>query len=80
MIKLLAKGFYEGMKEFGANVANVTNFILLFFAYLIGVGLTAIFAKIFGKHFVSLKKTGKESHWQEITGKKKKMGDFYRQF
>ena len=80
MIRLFTEGFYSGIKEFGANVSNVTNFILLFFVYLFGVGITAIVAKIFGKHFLQLKTAEKKSYWTEIKNKKPKMEEFYRQF
>jgi uncharacterized protein YqhQ len=73
-------GFYEGMKQFGANIANAVNFVLLFFVYIFGIGITAVIAKIFGKHFLQLKKTGRYSYWDKIDTKEMKKGDFYRQF
>lgn len=78
-LKQFFKGFKKGMSNFGHNIALIINTILLTFVYLIGVGLTSIFAKIFRKHFLEIK-LSKNSYWSDLKLKKKKLEDYYRQF
>jgi len=72
-------GFKKGMGNFGQNIALIINTILLTLVYLIGVGLTSIFAKIVGKHFLETK-LSKDSYWSDLNSKKKPIEEFYRQF
>ena len=75
------KGFKEGFREFGNVIINIINFVLLFFVYFIGVGLTSIIAKITGKHFLKLKsKNNVDSYWCRENIPKNEKGEFYRQF
>jgi len=74
------RGFKEGMKNFGGNIALIINTILLFFVYLVGVGLTSIVAKIFGKHFLETKLSKKNTYWSNLKLKKKPIEEYYRQF
>ena len=67
------------MHLFGQNVALIINTALLSFAYVFGVGLTSIVAKITGKRFLDMKQ-GKESYWKPLNLKKKSMEEYYRQF
>ncbi|MFA5797405.1 MAG: hypothetical protein WC916_05195 [Candidatus Woesearchaeota archaeon] len=79
---LFFKGWLAGMKEFGGVIAAIVNFILLFPVYIIGVGVTSLVAKIFGKHFLNLKNPDKklETYWLQKEGKKSSKEDCYRQF
>ena len=79
---LFFKGWYAGMKQFGGAIVAITNFILLVPVYLIGVGVTSLVAKIFGKHFLNLKKPDKklETYWLKKEEKKSSKEDCYRQF
>lgn len=77
---LFFKGFYTGMKNFGAGVTNITNFILLLPVYFVGAGLTSIVAKIVGKHFLNLKKTNKKTYWVKKENKKINLDDYYKQY
>ena len=72
-------GFQKGMKNFGHNISIIINTILLFFIYIIGVGITSVISKIVKKHFLDLK-LKKESYWSDLNLKKKKIEDYYRQF
>ena len=76
------KGFYSGMKLFGASVVNVTNFILLFPVYIVGIGLTSVISKLFKTHFLNLKKIDKKakSYWEDRTVEDKDLEKYYRQF
>ncbi len=73
-------GFKKGMRGFGQNIALVINAILLSLVYSIGVGLTSIAARLFGKHFLEMKLSKGETYWSELNLRKKKIDDYYRQF
>ncbi len=80
-IKPFATGLKKGIKEFGENITLIVNSILLFIAYIIGVGLTAIIAKIVGKHFIERKLSKEEkSYWADLNIKRKPLKEYYRQF
>jgi len=75
------KDLKKGQKEFGDDISQIINFILLTIAYLFGIGLTSVFAKISGKHFLELKKEENiESYWSDLNLIKKPMKEYYRQF
>ncbi len=63
--------FFERYKKF---MISAQQFVLLHIVYVIGIGLTAIVAKIFGKHFVLNKVT--QSSWVTHSNK----GDSSRMF
>ncbi len=73
-------GFRDGMKDFGDNIATIVNSALLLAVYLIGVGLTSIIARIFGKRFLDLRKESRKSYWRDLNLKKKDIEEYYRQF
>ena len=78
--KSFAIGLKEGFVSFGYLITNVINFVLLFFVYFVGIGLTSIFAKIFGKHFLDLGSKDKKTYWVDHKVTKQKMGAYYRTF
>jgi len=78
-LKHFFNGFQKGVKSFGDNISTIINFILLSIVYLIGFGLTSITAKIFGKHFLDIKKK-KGSYWYDLNLKNKSIKEYYRQF
>lgn len=79
--KLFAIGLKEGFVSFGYLITNTINFILLLFVYFVGIGLTSIFAKIFGKHFLDMKiSKGKATYWIDHKITKQKIGAYYRTF
>jgi len=77
--KQLFNGFRRGMKSFSNNISIIINFALLSMVYLIGVGLTSITAKLFGKHFLDMKKK-KDSYWHNLNLKNNEIEEYYRQF
>ncbi|MEK6760733.1 MAG: hypothetical protein AABX93_02305 [Nanoarchaeota archaeon] len=80
-MKKLFEDFKKGQKAFGDDISSVVNFVLLTFTYFVGVGLTSIFAKIIGKHFLELNiKKDKETYWSELNLNKEPMENYYRQF
>ena len=71
----------KGQKMFGEDISQIVNFLLLTITYFLGVGLTSVLAKIFGKHFLKLKIDEEEdSYWTELNLTKKPIGEYYRQF
>ncbi len=78
-LKQFFNGFQKGMKSFSDNITSIINFLLLSIVYLMGVGFTSITAKIFGKHFLDMKKK-KDSYWHDLNLKNKKIEEYYRQF
>lgn len=79
-LKLFFIGFKKGMGNFGNNISLIINSILLAVAYIIGVGLTSIAAKIIGKHFLETRISKRESYWSDLKLKKKPLREYYRQF
>jgi len=63
------------MKKIKFKLALVMNFILLSIIYLVGIGLTSIVAKIFGKSFL-FSKNKKQSNFSLF----KKTTDLERMF
>ncbi len=74
------RGFIKGFKEFSELIANTFNFLILSVVYFIGIGMTSIFAKLFGKHFLKMKKPNSESYWEEREPISKNIEDYYNQF
>lgn len=75
------KGFRKGMHDFGQTLVIIINSSLLLIVYVIGVGLTSIFAKICGKHFLETKiSRKKETYWSDLDLKRKDIESYYRQF
>ena len=75
------KGFKKGTELFGKNISIIVNTALLFIVYIIGVGLTSLIAKLFGKHFMDLKiSKKKKSYWSKLDLKKRPEEEYYRMF
>ena len=74
------QGFLQGMKYFSHNITIIINTLLLIPAYLIGIGFTAIIAKLVGKHFLDRKLSSEKSYWSDLHLKKKPLAEYYRQF
>lgn len=74
-------GFLEGMHAFSINIATIVNTALLLIVYILGVGLTAVVSRLFGKRFLetSLDKNAK-TYWQELDLKKEPVESYFRQF
>lgn len=73
--------FIKNLLEPIAKVVSfVVNFALLFIVYFIGIGLTSMVAKLFGKHFLDIKKQNKKSNWIEHKVTKQPLEDYHRTF
>jgi hypothetical protein len=74
-------GLFDGFQAFGHTFATLLNFILLSFVYFVGVGLTFVIAKLFGKRFLDLKKSSSlSSYWEDYHLGKKELSSYFRQF
>lgn len=73
-------GFKDGMKNFGTTISIIVNSILLFIVYIVGVGLTFLFSKIFRKKFLDTKPENVKSYWKELNLKNQTKEECYRQF
>ena len=75
------KGLKKGIHNFGQCIAIIINSVLLSIVYLLGVGLTSIFAKLSNKHFLDVMPSKKkDSYWSDLNLKKKSIGEYYKQF
>ncbi|MDD9954395.1 MAG: hypothetical protein OXR66_08750 [Candidatus Woesearchaeota archaeon] len=72
------RGFRHGFTLVGKNIAAIVNTVLLSIVYVVGVGLTSLFAKVFGKKFLDT--TKRRSYWNKLNLKKQPMNSYYRQF
>lgn len=80
-LKLFFSGFRKGFLDFGQFITGIINFILLSFAYFIGIGLTSIIAKLLKKHFLETRFSEKSnSYWTDLNLKKRDIKEYYRQF
>lgn len=74
-------GFRRGMKQFGSTISVLVNSILLLLAYLFGIGLPALVAKITGKHFLELRLNKEaKSYWSDLNLKRRPIKEYYRLF
>ena len=72
------RGLRDGFLVFGKNTTAIVTAVLLSVAYLIGVGLTSLVARIARKHFLELT-LHKGTYWKPVTPRKT-MEENYRQF
>jgi len=80
-MKEFLKGLKKGFENFGKNIAIIINSILLAIVYIIGVGITSIIAKIFGKHFMDMKiSKQRKSYWSKLDVGKEPKERYYRPF
>jgi len=70
------KGFWKGMKIFGALITNVVNFILLIPVYYIGIGATSIVARISKKKFLKMKESG----WKKYDLETQPKEEYYKMY
>lgn len=80
-LKNFFQEFLAGLKMFGENITFLINTILLLFAYILGIGLPTLFAKIINKHFLALKINKHAStYWSDLNLTKKDLTDYLKQF
>lgn len=74
------RGFKKGNELFGDTIAALVNTFLLTIVYVLGVGLTSIFAKIVQKKFLNIREEKIQSYWKDINLTTKEINEYYRQF
>jgi len=80
-VKNFFRGFSEGFQLFGKNVRILVNVALLSIVYVVGIGITSVFAKMFGKHFLDMKiSKERKSYWSDLDLKKRSLDEYYKQF
>lgn len=80
-MKKLLKNLKHGLIFFGQCVATVVNAALLLVVYALGVGLTALAAKLSGKHFLARHlDRERTTYWENIDQGKRSEDKYYRQF
>ena len=81
MKKVFFAKLKEGQKAFGDDIAEIVNTALLSAVYVLGVGLTSLAARIFGKKFLNLQiNKNAKTYWEDLNLGKKKTEEYYRQF
>jgi hypothetical protein len=81
LVRFFFNGFKAGFSEYGKFMTDIVNYALLSIVYALGVGGTAVIARINGKRFLKLEKsTGKNTYWADYKNAKPDKEDYYRQF
>ncbi|MAF37092.1 hypothetical protein CL622_08315 [archaeon] len=79
-MKLFLIGIKDGIHAFGEAISLVVNTILLFVAYVVGIGFVAIIAKIKKKHFLRMEiEQTQSSYWEDIEQNNLSLKSCYRQ-
>jgi len=78
--KNVAKRAYGGFLWLSGKLRDMINFIILSAVYFLGIGLTSVFAKLFGKRFLNVKKGRARSYWVKKHAYNEKKEDFLNQF
>lgn len=80
-INLFFEGIKQGFRNFSHTITNIINFFLLLAVYIFGIGIVSVISKLFGKHFLDLKKSGNnKSNWHEHKVTKQPIEKYYRSF
>lgn len=80
-MKQFLVGFKKGMREFAESIAQIVNTAVLLLVYLVGIGVTSILAKLFGKHFLDMNSSvQRNTYWSDLNLKEGDIDRFYRQF
>ncbi len=70
---------WSGLKNFINDINLLLISILLVIVYFLGVGLTFIFAKLSGKHFLD-KNKNPNTYWSNLNLNEKPLEEYYEQF
>ncbi len=73
----LFKGFASGMRFFGETIGVLINSVLLFFAYIFGIGLSSLLAGITGNRRIATT-FEKNSYWKDL--QKTDPAQWYKQY
>ena len=71
----------KGFLAFSHFMQMVVNTILLTVVYFVGIGLTSLISKLFGKHYLELKlDKNAKSYYKECYSTKRPKEEFYRMY
>ena len=80
----MSKKLFESFKSFlghlGRIISGIVSFILLAIVYFTGIGSISVVMRLFGEHFLDIKKQKKESNWQEHKVEKQSLEHYYKTF
>ena len=76
------QGFRDGFKTLGEDVSTLVNTVLLALVYILGVGITAIIAKIAGKRFLErdIAASNPKTYWNDVEDEHPDLESHFRQF
>lgn len=80
MLKKILNTVKAILEPIGLVISNIVNFVLLLVVYFLGIGPVSIIMKLFGKHFLELKKQNKKTNWHEHKVTKQPLESYYRTF
>jgi large-conductance mechanosensitive channel len=80
MSKKIWNGIKTVLEPITKIISNIVNFVLLALVYFIAIGIVSVSMKLFGKHFLELKKQNKKSNWHEHKVTKDPLEKYYRTF
>lgn len=80
MLKKIWSTIKSILEPIAKVMSNTVNFVLLLIVYFVGIGSVSIFMKLFGKHFLELKKQNKKTNWHEYKVTKQPLKQYYRAF
>ncbi|MDO8642682.1 MAG: hypothetical protein Q7R76_03795 [Candidatus Woesearchaeota archaeon] len=75
------RGVKKGFSNYGHLLSLPVTILLLVLVYFIGFGITALVARIVGKHFLVQRfPPDTKSFWSDLNLKTQKREQYYRQF
>ena len=80
MLKRILDSIKSFLEPVAKVISSIVNFILLALVYFLGICIVSIAMKLFGKHFLELKKKNSSSNWQEHKVAKQPLENYYRTF
>ena len=80
MLKKIWGAVKKALEPFSKVMNSIVNFVLLSIVYFAGIGVVSVCAKIFGKHFLELKKNNRKSGWHPHKLEKEALEKYYRTF
>ena len=80
MLKKLWSAVKSVLEPISKIMSSVVNFVLLAIVYFISIGIVSIVSKLFGRHFLALKKQNRKTNWDENKLAKQPLEQYYRTF
>lgn len=75
------KDFKKGAMNFGNDLSALINCVILLFLYILGIGFSAILARLLRKTFFETKPSkAKKTYWLDFESRSKDTENYYQQF